>query len=186
MQLIQYPQGNCGRDIAEKIAVLENTVWPQDEENVVFPSAPDTYLTSFVQMEAGMAVCHVGIRKSVLSHRGEAYLAYGLSEVATHPHYQRRGLATQTIRRAAQFIVSQQPDISVFTCARERTGLYARGGWEAVPGACFVGGTKERPFRSDGLGLITMMMFLSSKGKQHRRDFEHTDIVFELGEGQLW
>ena len=186
MELIQYPQGNCDKKIADKIAALENTAWPQEGEETTFPSAPDTYLTSFVLMEAGAAICHVGIRKAVLSHKGEEYLAYGLSEVVTHPDYQKRGLAAQTIKQAAQFIISQQPDISIFTCAREKAGFYARGGWEAVPGACFVGGTKEKPFRSDSLNLVTMMMFLSPKSRLHREDFEHTDIIFALGEGQLW
>lgn len=186
MELVQYPQGNRDRRIAKKIAALEDTAWPQDGEKTIFPSAPNTYLTSFVLMEAGMAVCHVGIREAVLSHRGEEYLAYGLSEVVTHPDHQKRGLATRTIKHAAQFIRAQQPDISIFTCARDKTGFYARGGWEAVPGACFVGGTREKPFRSDSLHLVTMMMFLSPKSKLHRKEFEHTDIVFELGENQLW
>lgn len=185
MESIQYPQGNCDKKIAEKIAALEDTAWPQASEDAAFPSAPGTYLTSFILMEAGMAVCHVGIRKAVLFHRGEEYLAYGLSEVVTHPNYQKKGLATQMVKQAAQFIISQQPDISIFTCAKEKTEFYARNGWEAVPGACFVGGTKEKPFRSDSLHLVTMMMFLSPKSKLHRKEFEQTDIIFELGENQL-
>ena len=186
MELVQYPQENCDKRIAEKIAALEDTAWPREGGKTVFPSAPGSYLTSFVLMETGMAVCHVGIRKAVLSHRGEEYLAYGLSEVVTHPDYQKRGLATQMIKQAAQFIRAQQPDISIFTCAKDKTDFYARGGWKPVPGACFVGGTKEKPFRSDSLHLVTMMMFLSPKSELHRKEFEHTDIIFELGENQLW
>jgi len=186
MKWIQYPQEACDREIADKIIALENTAWPPDEENPIFPSAPNTYVTSFVLMTNHMAVCHVGVRKSILHHKGEVYLAYGLSEVVTHPQYQNNGLATKAIKRAAQFIASQQPDISIFTCAKEKVAFYTRCGWEAVPGACFVGGTEEKRFRSDGLNLITMMMFLSPKGKQHKEDFENTDIHFELGENQLW
>lgn len=172
--------------IAEKIIALENTAWPQDTEDPVFPSAPDTYLTSFVLLENDVAVCHVGIRQSILHHKGEEYLAYGLSEVVTHPHYRRRGLATQTIERAIPFIASQQPDISIFTCAKDRVAFYTRCGWEAIPGACFIGGTEKQPFRSDSLDLVTMMRFISPKGKRHRQDFENTDIIFSLGENQLW
>lgn len=186
MKVIQYPQEICDVKIADQILALENTAWPQIAEDEVFPTAPNTYLTSFVLMEEDMAICHVGVRKSILHHRGEAYLAFGLSEVVTHPLYQKKGLATQTIRRAAQFIISQQPDISIFTCEKDKAAFYTRCGWKAIPGACFVGGTKEKPFRSDGLSLVTMMKFLSPKSKQHRADFENTDIVFELGENQLW
>lgn len=186
MECIQYPQENDDIAIAQKIIDLECTVWSQDTKNHIFPTAPDTYLTSFVLIENEMAVFHVGIRKKVLYHKGKEYVAYGLSEVVTHPHYQKKGLATQTIKKALQFIVSQKPDISIFTCTKEKVAFYARCGWEAVSNACFVGGTKKKPFRSDNLNLVTMIMFLSPKSKQHRKDFENTDIFFELGENQLW
>lgn len=186
MELVQYPQKNYDIDIANKIIALEDTVWPQDTEDKSFPSAPNTYLTSFVLIDNDIAVCHVGIRKSILHHKGETYLACGLSEVVTHPHYQKKGLASQTIKKAAHFIISQQVDISIFTCAKERVSFYTRVGWEPIKGACFVGGTKDTPFRSDKLNLVTMMMFISPKAKLHRNDFEDSDIIFELGENQLW
>lgn len=137
-------------------------------------------------MEGDRAVCHVGIRKSMLHHKGESYLAYGLSEVVTHPDYQKRGLASRAIQKAAEFMRTLAPDLSIFTCAREKVGFYARCGWEAVPGACLIGGTQERPFRSDSLNLVTMMALFSPKAKQHREDFKRADIMLELGENQLW
>lgn len=155
--------------MAGKIISLENTAWPQNAEDAVFPSAPNTYVTSFILAENDMAVCHVGVRKSILHHKGEDYWAYGLSEVVTHPHYQKRGLASQTIKRATQFTISQQPDIGIFTCAKERVSLYRKCGWEVIHGTCFVSGTREHPFHSDSLNLITMMIFLSLKSKQHKK-----------------
>ena len=160
MVLIQYPQEICDTEMIKKIMTLENTAWPKSTDDEDFPSAPNTYVTSFV--------------------------AYGLSEVVTHPDYQNQGIASKTIKNAAQFIIAQHPDISIFTCAQNRVSFYTRCGWKAVQGACFVGGTKEKPFRSDSLNLVTMMMFISPKGKRHQADFENTDIIFELGENQLW
>lgn len=89
MQLIQYWAQNGDLKIADKILDLEETAWPQSMENKRFPSAPNTYLTSFVLMENDTAICHVGVRQSVLHHKGESYLACGLSEVVTHPDYQK-------------------------------------------------------------------------------------------------
>ena len=109
-----------------------------------------------------------------------------MSEVVTHPLYQNRGLATQTIKKAAEFLAAQTLDLSIFTCAREKTGFYAKCGWEEMPGACLVGGTRRNPFRSDSLNLATMTRFFSLKARRHRADFEHGDIVLELGENQLW
>lgn len=124
MIVVQYPQEKGAAEIPRKIIALENTAWPQTAETETFPSAPDTYVTSFVVMEKETAVCHVGVRKSVLLHKGQKYLAYGLSEVVTHPDYRNQGLAT----------------------------------------------------RSDSLGLVTMMMFLSPNGKRHRADFENMTL----------
>lgn len=186
MELIQYPRGGRGKETADSILALEDTAWPREPGENAFPSAPETYDTSFVLMEDGRAVCHVGVRKSVLRHRGREYLAYGLSEVVTLPGFQGRGLASRLIGEAARYIAAQPADISIFTCARERTALYARGGWEVSSGACLVGGTAEEPFRSDSLGLVTMIRFLSPQAMAHREDFTDTDICLELGAGQLW
>lgn len=184
--LLQYPEEIRGPEIEAKIIALEDTAWKSEEVHPVFPEAPHTYVTSFVLLEGEEAVCHVAVRKSGLFHKGLAYTAYGLSEVVTHPDYRRRGFASNLIKRAAAFIAQEGPDISIFTCAPDLAGFYAQGGWEAMPGVCFVGGTAEKPFRSDRLHLVTMMMFLSEKAKAHRSDFQNTDIVFELGENQLW
>ncbi len=54
MELIQYPQKNNATKIADEIISLENTAWPQDTEDTIFPSAPNTYVTSFVLMEDNM------------------------------------------------------------------------------------------------------------------------------------
>ncbi len=186
MELIQYPQEYNDPKIAEEILALENTAWPQTPEDNTFPSAPHTYVTSCVMRENGMVVCHVGIRKSILWHKGEEYLAYGLSEVVTHPLWQKRGLASQLIQEAAERIILPEADVSVFTCAQERVAFYTRCGWEAMPGVCFVGGTKKKAFRSDSLKLTTMVRLISAKAKEHAKDFETGDLVFELGEGQLW
>lgn len=188
MILIQYPQEERGENIKNEIIKLENTAWKPSEieTNKIFPTAPNTYVTSFVLIEDGKAISHVAVRKSLLFHKGEEYLAYGLAEVVTHPNYQNMGFGSQLIQKAADFILSQNPDISIFTCDPIRVNFYTKGGWRAVEGACFVGGNKTTPFRSNNLGLTTMISFLSDKAIFNKHDFENTDIVFELGENQLW
>ena len=184
LTLVQYPQGDCGPWIQEKIQALESLEWSGAEEP--FPSAPDTYMSSFVLLEGSLAVCHVAVRKSRLRHRGREYSAYGLSEVVTHPDHRRQGLASQLIRRAAHFMAAQEPDISIFTCEEGRVPLYARAGWERAKNVCLVGGTKEKPLRSDAFQLATMIRLFSDRAQAHRADFENTDLVLELGEGRLW
>ena len=88
MTLIRYPQDRRDAKIRGEWIALENTARPGGED---FPSAPNTHVTSFVLLDGDAAVRHAGVRRSALRHRGETYWAYGLSEVATHPQYQRRG-----------------------------------------------------------------------------------------------
>ena len=185
MDWLRYPQENGDLSLRDAIIELEETAWPAEAAEKDFPAAPDSYVTSFVLMDRGRAVCHAGIRKAVFQHKGLEYLAYGLSEVVTAPAYRRQGFGSAAVGKAADFILSAQPDISIFTCEPKRVGFYTAGGWQAVP-ACLVGGTEQAPFRSDSLGLVTMIRFISEKGKDHKGDFEHTDIFLALGKNQLW
>lgn len=148
-RLALYPQEARGAAIERAILELEATAWDRTPGET-FPSAPETHAASFVLLEGERAVCHVGIRRARLLHRG------------------------------------QSADLSLFTCAPERAALYGRAGWEPIPGACLVGGTREAPFRSGDLGLVTLGMFLSPRAREHAADFAHADIVLELGRGQLW
>ena len=148
-RLALYPQEARGAAIERAILDLEATAWDRTPGET-FPSAPETHAASFVLLEGERAVCHVGIRRARLLHRG------------------------------------QGADLSLFTCAPERAALYGRAGWEPLPGACLVGGTREAPFRSGDLGLVTLGMFLSPRAREHAADFAHADIVLELGRGQLW
>lgn len=148
-RLALYPQEVRGAAIERAILDLEATAWDRTPGET-FPSAPETHAASFVLLEGERAVCHVGIRRARLLHRG------------------------------------QSADLSLFTCAPERAALYGRAGWEPIPGACLVGGTREAPFRSGDLGFVTLGMFLSPRAREHAADFAHADIVLELGRGQLW
>ena len=100
MPLIQYPQDRADAALARLIAALQSTAWPADGAEQPFPTAPDTHATSFVLLEGGEAVCHVGVRRCAFAHKGQTYLAYGLSEVVTHPRFQNRGIASGVIREA--------------------------------------------------------------------------------------
>lgn len=188
MHLIQYPQENSTENIKKQIIELENIVWKSSEANInqTFPLAPNTYVTSFVLIENKHVISHVAIRKSLLRHKGKEYIAYGLAEVVTHPDYQNNGFGSKMIQVAAEFILQQKPDISIFTCDPTRINFYTNSGWNVVKGACFVGGSLDVPFRSDSLGLITMIRFISEKAKSNKEAFKNTDIIFELEENQLW
>ena len=50
MRLIKY-QEDSEDNVKKAIIALENMAWPCNQEDGIFPSAPNTYVTSFVLME---------------------------------------------------------------------------------------------------------------------------------------
>ena len=74
MVLMQYSREHPDAQMAAQILALEETAWPSDGENAPFPSAPETYVTSFVLLDEGRAICHVGIRNSSLSHKRQTLI----------------------------------------------------------------------------------------------------------------
>lgn len=176
MTLVQYPQQDNSSALKKQIIALENTVWKSDKSGQDFPSAPNTYVTSFVILEGSVAVCHAAVRKNILIHFGQKYSAYGLSEVVTHPSYQKMGLGSKILLEAANYIAYQHPALGIFTCEPSKVPFYAKGGWQPCNCACLVGGTEAHPFRSDQLGLTTMINFFLPK--RNRTNFFLKTLIF--------
>lgn len=188
IQLLRFRQQDAPPDVAEQLISLMRQQWPQafEGEATRWPDNPDTNPVSFVYHSGNSVISHVAVQNKTLHHQGQAYRAFGLSEVLTRPSSRGKGFGTKLIQEAAGYIQMQEPDISVFTCKPELTSFYARGGWEHIEGACLVGGTRHKPFRSDSLGLAVMLRLHSAAAQQRRADFERADLYLELGENMLW
>ncbi|WII35711.1 GNAT family N-acetyltransferase [Paenibacillus thiaminolyticus] len=188
IQLLRFRQQDAPPDVAEQLISLMRQQWPQafEGEATRWPDNPDTNPVSFVYLSDNSVISHVAVENKTLHHQGQAYRAFGLSEVLTRPSSRGEGFGTKLIQEAAGYIQTQEPDISVFTCKPELTSFYARGGWEHLEGACLVGGTRHKPFRSDSLGLAVMLRLHSAAAQQRRADFERADLYLELGENMLW
>lgn len=188
VKLLQYPQTDCSENLKKQIIALQCTAWPPapGDEDKPWPENPETHISSFVFVDNDIAVSHVAVMGKNITHKGQIYKAFGLGEVVTHPSYQKSGFGLQLINKAATFIENKEPDISIFTCKHSLIYFYAQGGWSHMKDTCLVGGTRDNPFRSDSLGLATMMCFYSDKAKEHRQYFESSDIYLELREMQLW
>jgi len=188
IKLSQYPQMDSSENLRKQIIALQCTAWPQapGDEDKPWPKNQEIYLSSFVLVDNDIAVSHVAIMGKDITHKGQTYKAFGLGEVVTHPSYQKHGFGLQLINRAATFIENNEADISLFTCKPSLIYFYGQGGWEYMKNTCLVGGTHDNPFRSDSLGLATMIHFYSDKAKEHRQDFQNSDVYLELREKQLW
>ena len=59
----------------------------------------------------------------------------GVGGIMTRPQWQRRGLASATLRRAAELIADElRAEIGFLLCREEVAPVYARLGWQTVPG----------------------------------------------------
>lgn len=190
IQLRYFSQETCPPDLKEQLIALMRLEWPQafpnEDENVSWPDNRDTHPMSFVLLDNEVVISHVAVPNKRIHHEEQHYHAFGLSEVITHPSYRGQGFGLKLIQAAASYIEKQNPDIGIFTCKPSLVPFYSQGGWEPFEETNLIGGTRSKPFRSDLLGLVTMIRFYSDKARQLRADFERTDVYLELGENKLW
>ncbi|GLV60925.1 hypothetical protein KDH_77440 [Dictyobacter sp. S3.2.2.5] len=191
LRLLQFLQEDCPQTVRAQILALLRREWPQalagkGDEEIAWPDNRETQPTSFVLLANRTVVCHVAVPWKTIEHAGEHYHVFGLSEVVTHPSYRHQGLGLRLIGEATNFIEQSGADLSVFTCQPPLVSFYHQGGWEHANHTNLVGGTRAQPFRSDTLGLATMIRFFSSRARRHRSDFLGADIYLELGENELW
>ncbi|MDK8179279.1 GNAT family N-acetyltransferase [Paenibacillus sp. UMB4589-SE434] len=189
-RLLQFPKEQCPFQYRNQIVELMRQEWPAAfdgrDDHMEWVHQVDTNPTSFLLTEDDIVISYLAVPWKQVIHKGERYKAYALSEVVTNPAYRNQGYGLRLIREAMSFIHSSQADISIFTCKPELIDFYTQGGWNFIKGTHLIGGTRHKPFRSDVLGLSTMISIISDKARRNQLDFTNADIYLELGEQLLW
>ena len=190
IELLNFHQEDCPTYIKKQIISLMRQEWPQafgdNEEDIHWPDSLETKPTSLVFVENNIVISHVAIPWKYISHEGQKYKAFGLSEVMTNPHFRQQGFGLRLIKEAYSFIEKNNPDISIFTCEPVLVHFYSKAGGEHYQNINLIGGTRNKPFRSDSLGLCTMINLFSTRAQNNLLSFEATDVYLELGERKLW
>lgn len=190
VKLMQFPQEECPSFLKDQIIFLMKNEWPQafegNAQDIHWPDCPETHPTSLVLVENNIVISHVAIPCKYIKHEGQTYKTFGLSEVITNPSFRNQGLGLKLVKEAGLLIEKSEPDISIFTCNPSLVSFYTQGGWEHSKNTNLIGGTRNKPFRSDSLGLSTMFRFFSDKAQKNHLAFEETDVYLELAEGKLW
>lgn len=190
IELLTFLQEDCPIFIKEQLISMMRHEWPQAfegmGEHVLWPENPATQPTSFILIEDNIVISHVAVPWKYIKHEDHTYKVFGLSEVMTNPSYRHQGFGLKLVKEATSYISKSDADIGMYTCQPALVSFYTQGGWEHIQNTNLIGGTRDKPFRSDALGLSTMMRFFSDTAQQHRSDFEATDVYLELGEKMLW
>jgi GNAT superfamily N-acetyltransferase len=127
-----------------------------------------------VGVEGDVILSYAGVVWREIEHAGEVFKTYGLSSVYTFPHYRRAGLGGRVVRRAtAEIEQAGDGDIALLFTYEALEPFYRRCGWQVMPEMRCLIGSRESPVVHDALA---MMLFLSTKGWQHRSAFERTPV----------
>ncbi len=108
------------------------------------PPAGDTYQWaspqwSILLWDQGELVSHVGLTVREISHNGEPNRIGGVGGVMTAPSHQGRGLASQGLRAAADYLQSDLAiDYALLFCLPELVPFYGRFGWQPFRGDLFI------------------------------------------------
>jgi GNAT superfamily N-acetyltransferase len=81
----------------------------------------------------GEIVTQLGLLKREILVGDEPVIVGGVGGVATQPAWQRRGLSTELLRAAAQFMQTElNVPFGLLNCANESQPFYARLGWKTI------------------------------------------------------
>jgi GNAT superfamily N-acetyltransferase len=103
---------------------------PDPEFDSIEWSSPDWLVLGFAGSELVSQLC---LLEREITVDGEPLRVAGVGGVATHPDWQRRGLASQLLRAAGTFMCDKmQVPFGLLVCADATQPVYARCGWQTV------------------------------------------------------
>ena len=127
-----------------------------------------------VGVEGDVILSYAGVVWQDLRHADETFRIYGLSSVYTFPHYRRRGLGSQVVRRATGEIEQAgDGDVALLFTCEALAPFYGRRGWQPMAEMRLLIGDPAAPEPYED---FAMMLFLSAKGQRHRAAFERMPV----------
>jgi aminoglycoside 2'-N-acetyltransferase I len=193
MRIMSFPEAATPPELRRQVLELQHQAWPPENSTALSASPlthdPTLRPLSMLLVKDGRVLATLDILSKELAHAGRRYRAGGLSTVVTRQEAQGRGYGRRLVVAARQAMAAGELDLALFTCDRPLQGFYERAGWELLPGAVLIGGTRSSPFPSDqsGLDKVTMAAFFSAEAQRHRSSFQHAHIELYPGEiDKLW
>jgi len=136
---------------------------------------PELDPVHFVAAEGELLISYASIFRMALEHAGKTYKIYGFGNMLTFPSFREKGFGGQVLNLATDYIKQGDVDITVLFCDPKRERFYANHGWEITRSPTHVG----VPGQYKNHDLTRMMLFLSEKGRQGRKDFEALPVYVD-------
>ncbi|MFG1813130.1 GNAT family N-acetyltransferase [Kribbella sp. NPDC049174] len=188
MQILSFPEAATPGGLRVQVLELQREAWPS-VGGVGLTHDPLLRPLSVVGVDGGVVVAALDVLFKDIVHGGRRFAAGGLSTVVTRSERRGRGYGRSLVRAARELMIDHQLDFGLFTCDRPLQGFYESAGWQVLPGAVLVGGSRDDPFPSDqpGFDKVTMGDFFTEAGRQAEASFQHARIELYPGDvDKLW
>jgi GNAT superfamily N-acetyltransferase len=130
-------------DVQEKINELDHLAFAHDPYAPAGPEFDSIDWSSQIELMVlgrvdGELVTLLGLLRREILVGGNPVWVVGISGVATHPNWQKRGLSS-TLLQAAEKEIREKMDVpfGLLVCADERRSFYARVGWKHIADEIF-------------------------------------------------
>ena len=109
-----------------------------------------------------------------VSHNGQTYKLYGLGDVFTYPASRNKGYGGQVVASATDYIrADPKADTALLLTEPSLHSFYQQSGWQHISDLSISFGDYQNPQSYTG---YPMMLFLSKKAQEARRDFQKYPI----------
>jgi len=192
MQIMAFPEAATPPELRAQVLALQHQAWPPTDaaaSSRTLTHDPALRPRSMLLVEGGRVLAALDILSKEIVHAGWRYRAGGLSTVVTRREARGRGHGRRLVAAARQAMAAEHLDLGLFTCDRPLQGFYEGAGWQFLPGAVLIGGTRSCPFPSDqpGFDKVTMAAFFSAEAQRQQSSFQHSRIELHPGAiDRLW
>lgn len=185
MEIKEFRYNNISEADRSLLINLISCVWKNEGGREIH--LEEMNAMSFCALENNRFIGYAGVIEWNINVQDEIFRMCGLSCVCTHPLYRKRGLATNLVRRATDWIKqSNVLDIGLFTCSHEHVSLYKQVGfWEIAPNLIIKESDREGAYQSDIQDLDVFKLIISRKAKICADYFENTTINLNFPSGQF-
>ena len=187
MRFASYPEHAVPRELRAQMIALQEQAWPSSGDLAPWHDSSLHPVSVLLVDDDDRVLAALDILSKPISHAGETFEASGISALVTDVRARGKGYGRALAHASLTMMREAGADLGIFTCDRGLQGFYEGAGWQYLPGAVLVGGTREAPFPSDQFDKVTMGSFFSAKAKGARERFVETRIDLYPGDiDKLW
>jgi aminoglycoside 2'-N-acetyltransferase I len=187
MRIASFPQRGVPAELHAQSLALKHQAWPLDGDEPPQEHDPGLDPVSVLLVNDDVVVACLDILSKQISHRGQSFLAKGLSTVVTDPAQRGRGYGRRLVTEARELIAASGADLGIFTSDRPLASFYQSAGWQLLPETVLLGGTPDSPYPSDQFDKVTLAAFFTGHARRYAKTFDHERIALYPGNiDKLW